>query len=1289
MSTLRLTIFAKTRFALLVALVALVFALLPLPVSATTFTVDGACTLADAITAANTNTETGGCDNGSVFDTIVLTADITLSATLPSITSRIKIEGENFEISGGDSYQIFQVSSTGDLTIEELTLSEGSTSDDGGAIEVSGGDLTVRDSVFEDNFAGDDGGAIFAGDSFFDQGSVDIARSVFDNNESGDDGGAIRVFQIRFDIDESRFTNNTSGGRGGAIDLDSHYLTIRESVFQGNSSDSDGGAIWISSEGRLDVSRSIFVQNSSDSDGGAIGMDDTADDLDIQNSTFSNNTADSRGSAILIDDQFATSSDYDVLLEHVTMVGNSSETLFEHFDSGTVEVDNSILYNLGSGAACAGGFDDNVNTIIEDGTCGNPASLSVNPLLGEFTNGYYPLLPGSPAINAAVSRCVRIDQRGVSRPQGGGCDIGAYEFGNGSSASSSTSRSQPATGRAQTKNEQTVAHNDQMIDEHGYGVTTQYGLQTISLRPLNPQDCGAIGNQAVCDMDVLDVADISGWAEQGIRFCFPQHGRVLFLPSHDENGQPINQKTAQPETLPVELVDGMTCVTIKRTGKLVLVYAEPPTIITQTQQETAPVWQPVPVTQCGHRTQADGSVVHVVQSGHHCWAIAEACGIYVEDIQQLNPGFGDCRMLHPGDELVVSAPPSPTDGVSLSVEEIPYDDPEYMAMEGRVLLAVARCVTNSRGGFGGPAELARTKQITRVVAAEAWRNRGSDHWTARLGDGRLTVHRTYRQRPFGQSPRDVESPVCTEMFPYFLRSYPPTIPEPSEVTVEELRDAIADMLHACDRYAVAEREAEKIARAALRDGVRSIHELPAYRALNFRQRFPNSEDSRVSESESFETECIKLPDDSYLEDWFGHGDKDQLYNEHQIEEAEAQLEAVKEWGVAACDIGLSLGTSGVAQAAGIASKEFAKEVTKVTLKEIAVVVAKEGATAVSEAAVDEKASAREQIAADFRTKVIDLLPSGLCSAVLSIAEFNQVLDEFVEALENLEEGVDVDDLEVLGEDIHCKIYSIDTVLAKRDPDPNKDASELRLDATDAFSPLATVEHDGEKYYVVLGTRGRGTQHVGGVATAALYNKPENHGHAFVPASAIDATDSCNDLPDVTHLYTGAARPQDLIGRELIDLNIQPVPDAFAKEDCKFSMDIDPDASDAFDVYFIDTESNDVSFSVFTLCQTHKGTACFPVSDDNEFVITHYDIRNRQVYVKSLDDDGKPEGWLMTRNISQRFIGSGLLRRADGPTQQMDHWVDPYHFNPENVVNETGGTRNFGNPAMCLPQESSE
>nr|BBJ47930.1 hypothetical protein SAVMC3_05590 [Streptomyces avermitilis] len=37
------------------------------------------------------------------------------------------------------------------------------------------------------------------------------------------------------------------------------------------------------------------------------------------------------------------------------------------------------------------------------------------------------LLPGSPALDAADG-CPATDQRGVARPQGTACDIGAYEY---------------------------------------------------------------------------------------------------------------------------------------------------------------------------------------------------------------------------------------------------------------------------------------------------------------------------------------------------------------------------------------------------------------------------------------------------------------------------------------------------------------------------------------------------------------------------------------------------------------------------------------------------------------------------------------------------------------------------------------------------------------------------------------------------------------------------------------------------------------------------------------------
>src|SRR5262245_60451640 len=76
--------------------------------------------------------------------------------------------------------------------------------------------------------------------------------------------------------------------------------------------------------------------------------------------------------------------------------------------------------------------------ISSDGSCNFSAPGSLNntdPALGPL--GDYggptptmPLLAGSPAIDRAISAfCPSTDQRGVARPVGAGCDIGAFESG--------------------------------------------------------------------------------------------------------------------------------------------------------------------------------------------------------------------------------------------------------------------------------------------------------------------------------------------------------------------------------------------------------------------------------------------------------------------------------------------------------------------------------------------------------------------------------------------------------------------------------------------------------------------------------------------------------------------------------------------------------------------------------------------------------------------------------------------------------------------------------------------
>ena len=102
--------------------------------SSSTIIVDGTtCSLADAIVSANTETATGGCNAGVGDATLDLRTDVTLSAPLPPIESRVTIAGNNHTISGNNTVRVLVVNGDygGDLTIEETTISGGSA-DSGG-----------------------------------------------------------------------------------------------------------------------------------------------------------------------------------------------------------------------------------------------------------------------------------------------------------------------------------------------------------------------------------------------------------------------------------------------------------------------------------------------------------------------------------------------------------------------------------------------------------------------------------------------------------------------------------------------------------------------------------------------------------------------------------------------------------------------------------------------------------------------------------------------------------------------------------------------------------------------------------------------------------------------------------------------------------------------------------------------------------------------------------------------------------------------------------------------------
>ncbi len=107
-------------------------------------------------------------------------------------------------------------------------------------------------------------------------------------------------------------------------------------------------------------------------------------------------------------------------------------------NTSTLSIENTILANNGDN----GNSDCNnqgalilafIHNLVRRGNCGTP-TVSADPKLGALADNGGPtqtmsLLPGSPAIDAGDdATCETADQRGITRPQGPHCDIGAFEI---------------------------------------------------------------------------------------------------------------------------------------------------------------------------------------------------------------------------------------------------------------------------------------------------------------------------------------------------------------------------------------------------------------------------------------------------------------------------------------------------------------------------------------------------------------------------------------------------------------------------------------------------------------------------------------------------------------------------------------------------------------------------------------------------------------------------------------------------------------------------------------------
>lgn len=457
------------QFCSLVLWVAVLFGVSVAPTQAATFTVGNATELIAAINTANAN---------GVADVITLTGNIDMNClmavftvdgnnVLPSITSDIAIIGNGFTIARISTRmcRIFHVAGGGNLTLNNVTLSNGYAFESGPVTLPGGGiynrgTVTIINSTLSNNIGFRGGGVyndngtvtitnstlsnnitIRGGGVYNNDGTVTIINSTISDNLA-DGGGFVQgigggVFNAgTMTISNSTITNNSAQTESGGV-ANRGTMMIRNSTISVNSADTLGGGI-TNSNGTLTVINSTISDNSAPLSGAIFNNDD--DTMTISNSTISVNSANIDGGITNIGTMTISNS---------TISGNSATVsrsgIFNNI--GTITIRNSIVVGNTGGDECflaSGTFNTNANNLLGvDGSAslGCPVGLTDIIASGSITtvlnttlanNGglaqTHALVAGSPAIDASGASATTTDQRGVP-VQGVRRDIGAFEFG--------------------------------------------------------------------------------------------------------------------------------------------------------------------------------------------------------------------------------------------------------------------------------------------------------------------------------------------------------------------------------------------------------------------------------------------------------------------------------------------------------------------------------------------------------------------------------------------------------------------------------------------------------------------------------------------------------------------------------------------------------------------------------------------------------------------------------------------------------------------------------------------